>query len=470
MSKVVLAGKSVLIGSFISKGISLVSSVVLARLLMPEDYGALVLSMLIAGLIQQIGSMGYELYFLQYKGSQEDRYDILEQVFNLRLVTNILLGSIQFIIGLIIFFYSDDFISGGIVLFLSVSLVIEGFNTPQETLLKDDFEFKKITNGNVYKELFSTIGKIVGAYLGFGGLVFGLGPFFGSIVRFFYLKNAVDYKPKYFNWKKSILIKPFYFGLHNLIGSIGMYFIQQTDKIFLSTFFDKTSVGYYTFSWSNASIINNYVINPQGQVILSFITKYKSGDKNLFYKLNILMRLFVVIVIPIMIFLGGYINDVVVIVFTEKWIPSIPLIRVLLVYFTINIAFSPYMSVLTGLGYPRINTRLVFQRAIVLIPSIFLIAYNGLDLFYYLLTFVTINVIFEFIKVKTATKKMGISTTILFKNVWIDFLVVSLTIFSVIFLNGLSVLPIVLIVFIILFLDFNKTKSAYDIGKRVLFK
>ena len=185
MSKVVLAGKSVLIGSFISKGISLVSSVVLARLLMPEDYGALVLSMLIAGLIQQIGYMGYELYFLQYKGSQEDRYDILEQVFNLRLVTNILLGSIQFIIGLIIFFYSDDFISGGIVLFLSVSLVIEGFNTPQETLLKDDFEFKKITIGNVYKELFSTIGKIVGAYLGFGGLVFGLGPFFGSIVRFF---------------------------------------------------------------------------------------------------------------------------------------------------------------------------------------------------------------------------------------------------------------------------------------------
>jgi O-antigen/teichoic acid export membrane protein len=414
--------------------------------------------------------MGYELYFLQYKGPTEDRFDILEQVFNLRLVTNILLGSIQFIIGLIIFFYSDDFISGGIVLLLSISLVIEGFNTPQETLLKDDFEFKKITIGNVYKELFSTISKIVGAYLGFGGLVFGIGPFLGSIVRFFYLKNAVDYQPKYFSWKKSILIKPLYFGLHNLIGSIGMYLIQQADKIFLSTFFDKSAVGYYTFSWSNASIINNYVINPQGQVILSFITKYKSGDKNLFYKLNILMRLFVIIVIPIMIFLGGYINDVVIIVFTEKWIPSIPLIRVLLVYFTINIAFSPYMSVLTGLGYPKINTKLVFQRAIFLIPSIFLVAYNGLELIFYLITFVTINVIFEFIKVKTATEKMGISTIILFKNLWIDFLIIGLTIFSVLFLKGLLVFPIVLIVFIILFLDFKKTRSAYDIGKRVLFK
>jgi O-antigen/teichoic acid export membrane protein len=470
LSKVVSAGKSVLLGSFLSKGISILGSVVLARLLIPDDYGALVLSMVIAGLIQQLGSMGFELYYLQFKGSIEDRLDILEQVFNLRLVTNILLGTIQFIIGIFIYYYSDDLVTSGIILFLSFSLIIEGFNSPQETLLKDDFEFKKITLGNVYKELISTISKLVGAYLGFGGLVFGIGPFLGSVIRLIYLKNVVDYKPRYFNWKKPIVTKPLFFGLHNLLGGFGLYLIQQADKIFLSTFFDKTSIGYYSFSWSNASILNNYIINPQGQVILSFITKYKPGDSELFYKLNLLMRLYVLIVVPLMIILGGFLNEIVILVFTEKWIPSISLIQILLIYFTINIILSPFMPVLTGLGFSKINTKQVFQRAILLVPSLFLAAYFGLGLFYYLIIFISINILFELIKVKTATNKMGVTSQLLFKNVWVDFLVVFITIISILFFKNLTVLAIELIVFFILFLDFKKTKSAFEIGKKVLIK
>lgn len=470
MSKVISAGKAVLIGSFISKGISIFSSIILARLLMPEDYGALVLSIIIAGLITQIGSMGYELYFLQFKGNQEERWKILEQVYNLRLITNISLSAIQFFIGIFVYFYFEEKVSGGILLLFSFSLLIEGFNSPQETLLKDSFEFKKITIGNIIKESISTLGKVSGAFLGLGGFVFGIGPLMGSTVRFFYLKSIVPYKAVYFKWDKRFYKKPLSFGLHNLFGSVGMYLIQQTDKIFLTTFFSKASVGFYSFAWSNASMINNYLITPQGQVILTYITKHKPGDPSLFFKLTTLQRLFILFALPLLIIISGFIEPIIYYVFTEKWITAIPLVKILLVYFSINLVIGPFMSVLTGLGFPKINTNLVYARATLLIPSLFFIGFYNFDLDVYLIVFVSINILFEFMKVGFATTKMGLNY---FDFIWkskIDFVIVGIALYSVIFLEKFEVLFPLITIIIVALIDFKKTKESLAVAKKIFKK
>ena len=97
-SKAIASGKVILIGSFLSRGITIISSIILARYLVEQDYGALVLSTIFAGFITQIGGMGYEMYYLQHKGSDEDAKVILDQVFNLRLITN----SILFVVFIMI--------------------------------------------------------------------------------------------------------------------------------------------------------------------------------------------------------------------------------------------------------------------------------------------------------------------------------------------------------------------------------
>lgn len=470
MSKVISAGKAVMIGSFVSKGISVISTIILARILMPEDYGALVLSMVITGLITQIGSLGYELYFLQYKGSEEERMKVLEQVFNLRLLTNLILGGIQIILGLVVIFLFNEVVSGGIILLLSFSLLIEGFNAPQETLLKDTFDFKKITIGNIIKELFSTAGKVFGALLGLGGFVFGIGPIIGSLIRLFYYRKAVAYSATYFNWDRDFYIKPLKFGVQNLLGGVGMYMIQQADKIFLTTYFNKVSVGFYSFAWSNASVINNYLINPQGQVILSYITKFKPGDKELFFKLRILQRLFVIVALPLLTILNGFIEPIVLFLFTEKWFFAVPLVKILLVYFSINLIISPFMSVLTGLGYPQINTKLVYSRAIILIPSLFFVAFLAMDISIYLIVFVTINVMFEFIKVGVATRKMGMH---FFDFIWkskADFIMVLIAAFSAFYIEGFLVFISLGIILVTAFLDLKKTKEAILFAKNAIYK
>jgi len=408
-SKVVNAGKAVLIGSFIARGISAISSIVLARLLYADDYGALVLSAIITGLITQIGNMGYEIYYLQFKGTEVEKRKVLDQVFNLRLVTNLLLFFIQAIVGLCIVLFTKDKMSGGIILLLSFSLLFEGINAPNDTILKSKMEFQKVTIGNILKELFSTFGKIGGAALGLGGYCFGVGPILGSFARMIYLLRIQKFKPDYFNWDKSVAKGAFDFGKHNLLGSAGMYLVQQTDRIFLNIFFPRNIVGQYGFAWSNAAAPFNYLVMPQQQLILTYITTFKAGNPLLFEKLLVIQRLIAIILYPILAVSVFYTEDLVRILFSERWLEVVPIVRILLLYYSVLSIIFPYNSLLTGLGYPQINAKLVLIKASILIPVLFIIAMLFKSkIIPYLVTFCIISIFFDLIKSFVGISKTGV--------------------------------------------------------------
>lgn len=421
-----------MLGSFISKGISIVSSIILARLLFEEDYGALVLSAIFAGLITQIGGMGYELFYLQHKGNEEERRKVLEQVYNLRLLTNFLMFIVQVIIGFYFFIFTENRTTGGILMMMAVSLMLEGFNAPQETLLKDKMEFKKITIGNIFKELFATIGKVAAAFLGFGGYSFGVGPVLGSLVRMFYLRSVQPYRHAYFLWDKDKIKEIFNFGKHILFGSVGMYLVQQVDRIFLTLFFPQNIVGRYGFAWGNASMINSYLVMPQGQLNLTYITKYKKGNGSLFEKLSILQTASLIFLLPIYTITFVFLDEIIRLVFTSRWIYSIPLIKIFLVYYMIKLFVGTYMNVLTGMGKPQINTRIIYFKFSLIVPTLFIIGFFDLGIYSYVISFVVLTIMSEFVKLYLSLKELNVYIKEYFLSIRIDIMLFILSFFFII--------------------------------------
>jgi len=321
-SKVIKAGKIVLIGSFISRGISALSSIILARLLFENDYGALVIATIFTGLISQIGGMGYEIYYLQYKGSEEEKAKVLDQVFNLRLVTNAIMFIIQIIIGFGLILLTDDRMSGGIILIMSFSLLLEGFNAPNEVILKNRMDFRKITIGNILKEFFSTIGKVGGALIGIGGYCFGIGPVLGSLTRMIYLLKVQKYRPERFNWNKLIIKRVFDFGKQVLFGSLAMYLVKQIDRILLSSFYPKNVVGQYGFASNISSAPFNYLVSPQQALVMTFIATYNRKKSQLLENLMMMERLISLFFIPFSAFILIFSNEFIVLLFSDRWLSS----------------------------------------------------------------------------------------------------------------------------------------------------
>lgn len=424
-SNVISSGKAVLIGSFVSKGISIVSSVILARLLFEKDYGAMILSAIFGGLITQIGGMGYELYYLQHKGNEAERRKVLEQVYNLRLVTNIIMFTVQGLIGLFLFAFTDNKMSGGILMLMAVSLVVEGFNAPQETLLKDKMEFRKITIGNIFKEVFAAAGKVTAAFLGFGGYAFGVGPILGSFVRLIYLRKVQPYKHEYFNWDKLKIKEIFNFGKHVLFGSAAMYLVQQVDRIFLTIFFPQNIVGRYGFAWGNAAMPYNYLIMPQQQLIMTYVTRFKSGKPELFYKLNIIKRSISLIIFPILALSIIYTEQIIILLFSTKWIETVILIKLILVYYSTLSIIYPFTSILTGLGKPDIVSKITLIKGILLIVFLFFVGfYFSENIIIYVSTFCIVSFFLDAIKAFLGIKLTGVKSKDIFESFKIEFVMI----------------------------------------------
>jgi len=469
-SKVIASGKAVLIGSFISKGISIISSIILARLLFEDDYGALVISTIFAGLITQVGGMGYEIYYLQYKGSLEEKKKVLAQVYNLRLLTNGIMFLVQALIGIYFLLFTSNKMSGGILIMMAFSLLLEGFNAPQETLLKNNMEFKKITIGNIFKEFFNTVGKIVAAVAGLGGYAFGVGPILGSLTRLIYLRKVQTYKHEYFNWDKNKIKDIFNFGKHVLFGSAGMYLVQQIDRIFLSVFFPKNIVGQYGFAWGNAAMPFNYLVSPQQQLILTYITKFKVNTPELFDKLLVITRLISLFLFPITIFALTFTDELVKTLVTEKWITTVPMIRITLLYFTFLSVIFPFSSLLTGLGFPNITSKLTVIKAIILGLSLFIVSslFEG-NIIIYIITFSVISILLDLVKAIWGIYK----TSVRFKEIrskmsseTLPIIMVVLSYFSYFYKLGMllnifmvTAMVSILIIFYLLF-DQKRTRQA----------
>lgn len=463
-SKVISAAKSVLIGSFLSKGISFISTIVLARLLFPEDYGALLLATIITGLIGQIGSMGFELYYLQFKGDELEREHLLNQVYVLRIIMNFFLFLIQFVAGLILIFFFEEIVSGGIIIMLACSLLIEGFNSPQETILRDQIDFKKITIGNIFREIFGTLAKILSAFFGLGGLSFGVGPMVGSITRLLYFRYVVNYQSGKFFIDKRVATNIFNFGKHMLFASAGNFLVQQVDKFVLSSFFSKEIVGKYTFSWNFASMPFNYLIVPQAQLNMSYITRFKAGDYVLFEKLSIIQKMIFFLFFPVSLFFLFFAEETVVFLFSEKWIETVPIVSILLVYYAFQSITFPFSGVLNGLGRPDINSRILIARAVVLVVSLLLISFNYSDIIIYTYAFVFVSLIFDVVKIVKTLELIGIYKNNIFSKFRIDILFF-LSVCLIYFLNidEVFIRLVILIVLTIIFFGvsfiFEKEKS-----------
>ena len=196
-----------------------------------------------------------------------------------------------------------------------------------------------------------------------------------------------------------------------------MYLVQQTDRILLNIFFPRNIVGQYGFAWSNAAAPFSYLVMPQQQLILTYITSYKKNNPLLFERLLVIQRLITIILYPILVVCMFYTEDVIRVLFSERWLVVAPIVRILLLYYSILSIIFPYNSLLTGLGFPRINARLVLIKASVLIPLLLLVAvlFKG-QIITYLAVFCIISISFDLIKSFTGIRKTGVDLNYALKH------------------------------------------------------
>lgn len=268
--------------SFIGgKVLNFVSTIILARLLLPEQFGLIGYCLVVIQYVDIINSAGIDTALIA-------RRENVQEAANAAFVANMIFGVVCFAITWIIaepvsvFFKSPEIVP--LFRALGLSLPLTGLGMVPDTMLKREMKFKRAVLSDVVRNFIKGAVSIVLALLGFGvwALVWGqvLGVLTGSIISWL----LAGWRP---TWQfhpdatKSIV----FFGFHIILLETAGAFRNNVDYLLVGRILGATALGFYTMSYRIPELLIrslNYVVGNVSLPALA-MTKSDSGKMKKFY-------------------------------------------------------------------------------------------------------------------------------------------------------------------------------------------
>ena len=315
----------VFIDYFLVKGVSFVGSIILARLLMPSDFGIIAMIAIFITLGNILLDSGLSSSLIRNNNNDDKDYST---VFFTNVFFGIFMYVFFYIIAPIIAIFFNQLILINIIRFYSIVFILTSFSSVQMTLLIKNMQFKKIAVLN-----------IPSVFLGLGVGIFMAIKDYGvwSIISMYLVTQLVlslglwissDWKPK-FIFSKDRFSYHFNYGYKLLLAN----FLSGTT----TNLYNAVTGKFYTLStagnFERAFTLNNYplMILTQiiGKVTFPLLSKIQNDKKYLQEIFIKLVRFTFFLSAPLMIILSASAKPLILTLLGEKWNEAIPIFQIL---------------------------------------------------------------------------------------------------------------------------------------------
>ena len=299
--------------------------IILARLLLPEDFGLMASAMVVVGFVNVFRDLGLSAALIQ-------KQDLSDELFSSIFWLSITSGLIMMLALIIFSPYIANFYNANtlvpILQVLSLSFLFSGLSAVQQALLEKELKFKTISKIELFATFLAAVTGISLALLNYGvwSLVLQNLVFTFTVTCLFLIR--LSKKPKFFfKWREIKSISNF---SANLAGfNILNYFVRNADYILIQKFLGEQQLGYYTLAYrlmlyplKNITVVITRVMFP----VLSKIQNDNKRFRNIYLKLVNTISL---LTFPLMLGLVAVSENFVIVVFGAKWEPVTTLILIL---------------------------------------------------------------------------------------------------------------------------------------------
>lgn len=310
---------------FSIEGFAFIQGIILARLLVPKDYGLIAMTQIFFAIASTFIDSGFSLALLRKKDRKEIDYST---VFVTNVVLTFFFATILFACSpLIADFYREPILKD-IVRANAVLLVMNSVNAVQTNRLKINFQFKVVSFISVVCNITIGIATIIFAYLGFGVWSLIYPNFLAPFLYFFLYWYYQRWRPKIdFSWK--IWKEYFAFGSKILITSLLNTIWNNLYPLIIGKQYSATDLGYYSRGRGYASLPAKTFYGVLGTVTYPVLCSIQDDEQRLKEAYRRLIRVSGYIVFPLLMGLAALARPVILVLITEKWAASIPYLMVI---------------------------------------------------------------------------------------------------------------------------------------------
>lgn len=360
-------GAWIFLGRWIMRGLGIVSTIILARLLAPEDFGLMALSVLLVGLAEVIGRYGPDAAVIRRQNLDRDYMD---SAWTVALITGIVLGVCVFASAPLIAAYFNEPRAILLVQILSVRVFSIGLHNMGVVLFQKDLNFGKDITVTMLEKLLPAIITLVSAYFirNYWALVIGNIVGFAGAIAVSYAIHP--YRPKIcFKYLADV----WSFSFWVLMQRLAMFASMRLDSLFVPAVGNTSSLGHYHVGSELARMPVGELFMPLDKVLYAAYARliHEPGGLRNAYLTTVSTGF--MICLPVSFGFALVAGDFVAIIYGEKWIPMIPVVEI--------IAFASGAMALTGtvtpvllaIGKSRLSASLIFLQALLLLSALLLL-------------------------------------------------------------------------------------------------
>ncbi len=365
-----------------TQGISFVVSIVLARLLAPADYGAISLITVFITLANVFAQCGFGKALIQRKDVTEDDFS---SVLLLSSVISVALYAILFFAAPFIASFYDMPILSPVLRVLSLRLFLTPLNSVQEAIVSRNMEFKKLFFRSMGATLPSGVIGIIMAYMGFGVWALVAQQLTNQIFICVVMWFSVHWRPKFVFQPERVKIL-FSYGWKLLASSLINTLYQNIRSLIIGKLYTPEMLGVYNRGWQFPSYITSNIDGSIQSVMLPTLSKVQDEKERAkaIMRRSVTMSSF--LIFPLMAGLAACAEPITILLLTEKWLPSVPYIRIFAVVYAFLPVHTANLQAINALGRSDIYLKLEVIKKIIgiiiillTIPfGVFVIALGGI--------------------------------------------------------------------------------------------
>lgn len=313
------------IEKFSLQAFGFIQGIILARLLMPSDYGLIAMAGVFLAVSNILIDSGFSSALIRFNKRTNLDYST---VFVVNIVISLVVCSLLcFSAPYIAEFYHEPLLTQ-IIYVNALLLFLGSFISIQRVKMIAELRFKQKSFMGIVVSIATGITAIVMAFLGFGVWSLILPRFLSLFLHLIFYWYYQRWFPG-IRFSKESCKKLFGFGSKLLASSLINTLYNNIYPLVIGKIFSSVSLGYYTKASSYAQLPSTTITDVIGSVSYPVLSEVQDDDEVLLSVYRRMLRVSAYVVFPIMIGLAAVAHPFIVVLITSKWEASVVYLQIL---------------------------------------------------------------------------------------------------------------------------------------------
>lgn len=346
--------------------IGFLSTIVLARLLIPADFGLIALATTMMAAIGVLAEFGFETALIQRQDATRSHYDT---AWTLGLLRGLFATVIIALASEPIARFFDDPRLRDVVLVLALTPLLQGFYNIGTVDFRKDLALHKEFVFRIVPRIAGVVVTIVFAFAwrNYWALVYGTLAGAGLRLVLGYVMHRYRPRITVSAWRDIMG-----FSKWMLATGIASFANEKLSTLIIAKFLDTTSVGIFSLAVQISDLASAELIAPIKQALFPAYATIAHDIVLLRKAFLDAYGLLVLVALPIAIGIGLTADLFVPILLGPKWIDAVPLIQILAVSGGLRSLITHVRPLYLAMGQPQLGAYAAIGRALVLLPALYL--------------------------------------------------------------------------------------------------